>query len=46
MDALHDQFYEGELAGDVVELGLALIEDLGDGVDVLSGRGVVGVTVL
>ena len=38
-DALHDRFY-------VVKLGLALTDDLGDGVDVLSGRSVVGVAVL
>ena len=46
VNAFHDRFYEGEFGGDVAELGLALTEDLADGVDILSGCGVVGVAVL
>lgn len=45
-DALHDRFHDGKFDGDVVELGFALTEDLVDGVDLLSGRDVVGVAVL
>ena len=46
VNALHDRFYECKFGGDGAELGLALTEDLADGVDILSGRDAVGVAVL
>ena len=45
-DALYDRFDKNNFGGDVFELGLALLEDVGDGKDILLGRGKGGVDVL